>query len=205
MQTEQQEQIQHKRKKTVVRFLEYMEGLKLTNYEGTPYALIGNIAMNVNSTKFKDYLQAKSYDDLGFTLATNQLTEILSIFRKRAFEAKKIPIFIRIAAPDDNSVYVDLIDDNNTIIKVTPHGWGIADNPDVYFFRTENMESLPIPEKNGDIELLKNLFGLLDERDFILLRSVCVFGCGSSSPTINVTNIKHIGRCRFDKKQKKNY
>jgi hypothetical protein len=76
-------------------------------------------------------------------------------------------VYLRVARGDDGAVYVDVGDRQWHAIKVAPSGWEVTSEPPVRFRRPRKPLPLPMPERGGSIQSLRNLCNLSD-RDFVL-------------------------------------
>jgi hypothetical protein len=66
-----------------------------------------------------------------------------------------------------NGIYIDLDRGDGKAIHVTAEGWKIIDNPPVVFLTKKDMAALPIPERGGAIEELREFVNVTEE-DFSL-------------------------------------
>ncbi len=69
---------------------------------------------------------------------------------------------------DGSHYYIDLGDVTGRAVEIGARGWEIVDKPTASFRRTEGMLPLPVPSREGSIELLRPFVNLID-RDFRLL------------------------------------
>ena len=76
-------------------------------------------------------------------------------------------VHVRIAGHGDE-IYIDLCNDDWSVIRITAAGWSIVESPPVRFERTSGMLPLPIPERGGKIEVLRPLLNTTDA-DFPLV------------------------------------
>ncbi len=74
----------------------------------------------------------------------------------------------RKAADESLPIYVDVGDSDCRAIAIDACGWALVDRPRVAFRRPEGFLSLPVPSRDGSIELLRSYVNLSD-RDFRLL------------------------------------
>jgi hypothetical protein len=91
------------------------------------------------------------------------------------FEGGAPSIFIRVGhdgnasgAAGRSAAYLDLADPTGQVVKIGPDGWSVIANPGVHFRRPEGHLPLPIPSREGSIELLRPYVNL-DEPHFRLL------------------------------------
>jgi hypothetical protein len=91
-----------------------------------------------------------------------------TIAAKAQFEGKEHKAHIRIAE-HGGAIYIDLGDPNWQAIEVTQDGWRIIDDVPVRFLRSLTTGVLPIPEKGGEIKLLRPFFNVKTEGEFVLL------------------------------------
>ena len=69
----------------------------------------------------------------------------------------------------DSACYLDLGDDTWQAVKVTPGGWELVDEPEVHFRRPKGMLPIPVPEKGGSAELLKQFLNILADEFLLFL------------------------------------
>ena len=164
------------RPKISIKVLKMLSNYNLCNSAGRPYFIKGNHAIEIGSTQYKDFISRQAYLNLGITLSEHQLKEIITIQRGEAlFVSPEKSVYVRVAATNKIITYLDLCDNKNTIVKITPEGWELTQSPDVIFYRPTYLKPLPISKKPGNIELLKSIFGLSNDRDFILIRSILLY------------------------------
>ena len=87
------------------------------------------------------------------------------------FEADTSGVFVRIGGdPWDGGAcgYLDLADSNGHVVKICADGWCVVDRASVHFKRPHGLLPLPLPSRDGSIELLRP-FVNLNEADFRLL------------------------------------
>ena len=102
------------------------------------------------------------------------LSQIVSTIKARAlFSRVEIPVGIRVA-PDPAArdplapvYYLDLNNETGLAVKISAEGWTIVDDPPVKFRRTKGMGKLPMPDRSGSLELLRE-FVNIDKEDWIL-------------------------------------
>jgi hypothetical protein len=61
----------------------------------------------------------------------------------------------------DGKIYVDLGDETRAIVEIGPDGWKVCDAAPahVLFKRGNNMQPLPVPERGGNLDALRELLG----------------------------------------------
>jgi hypothetical protein len=109
----------------------------------------------VGKDSFEQYLRQLFFDSestIPSSQAVSDAKEMLKAEATLGGETKEV--HTRVARGEDGALYIDLCDPYWRAIKVTPEGWGIVENPPVYFRRTNSMEALPIPDEDGDIREL---------------------------------------------------
>jgi hypothetical protein len=91
--------------------------------------------------------------------ATRKLIKsIVEEFEMTAFvEGPALPVFVRIGETDD-SIYLDLGDEDWRAVQIRSNGWAVVDEPSVKFRRCLGIAALPLPVGGGDPrEILKFL------------------------------------------------
>jgi len=136
--------------------------------DGEPYAsfeVSGHIeTWPVKSRGFRDWLTRRLYDTDRKAPAAQNLQDALNVLSSRArFDGQACEVHIRIAQ-HDNAIYVDLVDDAWTVVRVTPEGWLTITSRDspVRFRRTKGMLPLPQPAPGTGIEALRAFLNVKD-------------------------------------------
>jgi hypothetical protein len=87
------------------------------------------------------------------------------------FETDSPNVYVRVGRDQDrelSSYYLDLGDHAGTVIRICALGWSIARDSGIHFARPQGQLPLPMPERDGSIELLRE-FVNVTESDFHLL------------------------------------
>ena len=93
----------------------------------------------------------------------------MNILKTQAtYYAPERPVHVRVAQ-GDGCFYLDLGDGERRAIEITATGWSVVDNPSVRFCRPAGMRPLPVPEKGGSIDDLRQFLNLQDDSDFVLI------------------------------------
>jgi hypothetical protein len=87
------------------------------------------------------------------------------------FDAATPSLFVRVgceAAIQGSPIYIDLGDETGRAVAVDATGWKVVERPNVAFQRPDGLLPMPVPSRDGSIELLRPYVNLND-RDFRLL------------------------------------
>jgi hypothetical protein len=135
-----------------------------------------NEILALDGATFRSWLvdgYLKAYGKLPSHRAVSRVLEALEA-RARFETATGSPaVYVRVGChchPEDNgsSYYLDLGDPSGQAVKIGASGWSVVDRPAVHFRRPQGLLSLPLPSRDGSIELLRP-FVNLSEADFGLL------------------------------------
>jgi hypothetical protein len=100
------------------------------------------------------------------------LRRLIGMLEARArFNADIPEVFIRTARARDgegSSYFIDLGDASGRAIAICERDWTVVDRPDVHFRRPAGLMPLPVPCRDGSVELLRP-FVNLSQSDFRLL------------------------------------
>lgn len=106
----------------------------------------------LDSTDFQNWLKYEFWKKNRAGISGNTLQDALGILQgKASFEGDCKEVYIRVASVND-AIYIDLVNKQWEVIKVTQSGWEIIKVSPVKFIRLNNMQALPIPIKEGNIE-----------------------------------------------------
>lgn len=152
------------------KILESVELFK--NEVNEPFATLENgNTVKINSTLFKDWLIMAYYKQTDKYLKDSQVKDIGNHIRSMAIYGnsnKKHKVFNRIGHSADNeSVFIDLVDENNNFIEINKDGWSVVTSKKskVKFERNQNMQSLPYPTGKGDINKLWQHTNITNDTD----------------------------------------
>src|ERR1019366_9710729 len=112
----------------------------------------------LDCTSFKQWLRRSYYlDQKGGVPNQEALQAALNVLEAKAnYDGSQYEVFIRVAEVD-NSIYLDLCDDDWRAVEITSTGWRVINNPPVRFRRTNGMQSLPEPKSGGSRRSLPKL------------------------------------------------
>jgi hypothetical protein len=114
---------------------------------------------------------ARSYHQAGKGAAGAQvLQDALNVLEAKAmFDGPELSVFTRVAAPDPETVYIDLGDASWRAVEVRPSGWRLTSEPAVRFRRARGLLALPDPVAGGSINRLRPFINVADEDGWALL------------------------------------
>ena len=135
---------------------------------------------SLKSKPFKIWLQRLLFEDIGkmphYQAQQNALTQLEGT---ALFEGPCHEVFIRIAS-HNNSIYIDLANENWEQIEITEEGWQkIAGNESpVKFKRAPGMLPIAYPDRKGSVKVLGEFLNLESEATFQLMVSWLARGVG---------------------------
>jgi hypothetical protein len=128
--------------------------------------------LRIGSRRFRKWLIANSYDDLGKAPSSTALDEAIATLDSRAQRGALHPVFVRVAE-FGGKFYIDLCDPLWRAVEVDSTSWRIVTEPPVRFIRSSGMLPLPDP-KPGEIRELRRFVNVESEEDFRLFVSLVV-------------------------------
>lgn len=124
-------------------------------------------------------------------------TVISSIDSLGYFKGKKVNVYLRIAEVNDK-VYVDLCNDKRQVLEIDAAGFRVLSESPVLFKRTQDMEELPIPILNKNLDYLKlgNYLNVrtLDDLNMIVSFILASFRPSIPKPILNLTGEAGTGK-----------
>lgn len=124
----------------------------------------------VRSKSFKLWALGRYYEETGAAPGGQALEDALRVIEARAiFEGAEHTPALRIAE-HAGDVYLDLADVQWRAVRIRgePQGWEIVACAPVKFVRSNAMQPLPIPERGGTVEELRDLINVETEGDLKL-------------------------------------
>ncbi|WP_161878613.1 hypothetical protein [Alkalibacterium sp. MB6] len=124
-------------------------------------------------------------------------TVIDSINSLGYFRGKKVDVFLRIAEVD-NTVYVDLCNEQRQVLEIDGEGFRVLDESPVLFRRSDDMAELPIPKLDKKLDYLKLGDYLnvkdLDDLNMIVSYLLASFRPNMPKPILNLTGEAGTGK-----------
>ena len=123
----------------------------------------------LRSSSTESWLARKVYELRQKTPPSTAIEDALKVLDGKAkFEGPEYPVYVRVA-PYESKIYVDLGSDTWEAIEISTAGWKIIKDPPVRFRRPAMQLQLTSPESVGSWEDLKQLLGIHDRKQFILI------------------------------------
>jgi hypothetical protein len=138
----------------------------------------------VGSSDFKKYLSRLLYVERHIGASSEALqTAINTLTAKAIYDGEQREVHLRVAdatGPDGPVYYLDLEDERRRAVKITREGWEVVDAPPVKFRRSKSMRQLPVPERGGSIDDLREFVNVGTDSDWRLFVAVA---CDYLRPT----------------------
>jgi len=123
----------------------------------------------LKSAALRDWLSRGYFCDCRELPSRGSIRRVLDALEGIArFEGGTPSCFIRVGhdgTGKSSAFFLDLGDPSGQAIKIGPEGWSVVDRPDVHFRRPGGLLALPIPCRDGSIDLLRTYVNLT-EPDF---------------------------------------
>jgi hypothetical protein len=125
--------------------------------------------------------------------ALQQAVETIAAWAQ--FEGDEREVHCRIA-DYQGAIYIDLGDADWRVVKISKSGWQILDDPPVRFRRSPSTRTLPIPQRGGSVQLLRDFVNVQSDSEFVLLVGyiVAVLRPNAAYPVLVITG-EH-GTCK---------
>jgi len=128
----------------------------------------------VESEAFAQWLRYEFYSDKKKAPTGSAIKTAIRTLAANAEFGTATPrhvVHLRIAEVDGR-IYIDLCTEQRQCVEVDENGWRVIDvPPSVRFRRTPGMRALPVPQRGGSIDMLREFVNLSDG-DFVLLVAV---------------------------------
>lgn len=125
------------------------------------------------------------------------LSIVMNAVKAYALKGDPRAYFLRVARHEE-AIYIDLVNSDFTAVKVTAEGWDIVENAEVpiAFVRRPGMLPLPMPERGGNIEMLRPFLNLSGDDDFMLYVG-CLLAdlhCPGPYPIVAISGEREAGK-----------
>lgn len=159
---------------------------------------IHNEIVRTDSLIFKHwliYLFEQSRNDI---LSDKDIkTAISSIDSLAFFKGKRVDIYLRIAEKD-NSIYLDLCNEQRQVLEINADGFKVLDESPVLFGRTDDMDEIPIPilENKSDYLKLGSYLNIdrVEDLNMIVAFLLASYRPNMPKPLINLTGEAGTGK-----------
>jgi hypothetical protein len=142
--------------------------------EGVAYATIATSEVEptwkIHSTAFREWLGLRCHRERGKSPGSQSVTDALTVISGYArHDGDTREVHIRVAGLEDR-VYLDLGDEDWSVVEVTPEGWRMTSKSPVRFRRAPGMLPLPVPVSSSTtaLEELRGLLNVEDADDWLL-------------------------------------
>jgi primase-polymerase (primpol)-like protein len=152
--------------------------------------------------QFTSWLKRKYFDEYEEYPSSTPLSRVVDGIKSRAEIADMKELHMR-ATKNNNSIYVDLAQNNLKKIKISPDGYKIVENEKVEFLQNDEISKLPEPSQEAGIESLKKLneLTMLEGRKLVLIISwlTSVYYTPGSYPILIITGEAGSGKSVLSK------
>jgi hypothetical protein len=145
----------------------------LFHSEQTGYAIIPinghDETWRIGSSMFRRHICHWFYQTEGKIPGTQVVLAAVNLLEAKAlFEGYEQEVHVRVAE-HAGALWLDLANEKWQAVRITKDGWEIIDMPSVRFLRPRGLLPLPIPERGGSIEELRQFLNVASDDDFILV------------------------------------
>jgi hypothetical protein len=167
------------RRSQAAKLVELAEGAELFHTPtGEPFATIevgGHQETHpVRSSALASWLRRRYWDAYHAPVPGSAFKDAIDTLAARAeFGAETHPVAIRVSA-HGGRLYIDLANEAWEAIEIGPDGWRVVTTTPVRFRRSATMEALPVPAREGSMELLRPFVNVADDDAWYLLAGYLV-------------------------------
>ena len=167
------------RKEGADAFRDSESGLTMVRFPRNGRMTIDDLA----SGNFSSWLAGTLKEKEGIAPGDTTIGAVLRLFENAAHNAPKRTTFTRLARADDR-VYIDLCTEERNAVEIGADGWRVVDSAHVpvCFRRSGTMLPLPLPEKGGSLDELRDFINAKDDDSFILIVSWLVAATNPEGP-----------------------
>jgi hypothetical protein len=128
------------------------------------------------------YKETKRNSGQGEGIPDKLLKETIKRLRVMALhDGEENKVSLRVGAENTRTLYIDLCDKQRRVVRISPTGWKVEDQPPVFFRRTHYMLPLPIPERGGSLDELEPFLNIIPDL-FVLVKGWLLTALCSSGP-----------------------
>ncbi|MDR3577071.1 MAG: hypothetical protein P4L50_24680 [Anaerolineaceae bacterium] len=124
----------------------------------------------IRTHAFREWMAEGYFRRYHGAIGGSALESALTVLCGKAGKEPKRDIFLRVGHYQGNT-YLDLCNDNWSVVEITASGWSIINRSPIPFRRAKGMKSLPDPIPGGNVDDLLNFINVTDPDDFHLIVS----------------------------------
>lgn len=114
----------------------------------------------LETKSFRDWLSHQYFNLTNTGADRGALADALSTLSSKAkFNCEQRDVYLRVASLGD-TIYMDMCDEAWRVIKINAEGWEILPQSPIAFIRHKGMAPLPVPDQDGDVNLLWQLLNM---------------------------------------------
>jgi hypothetical protein len=138
--------------------------------DGEAYVDLDGAAHPAGSMQVRNWLTWQYFNTCGTAPASRAIDGVIGVLRARAsIVGQTEAVFLRVAWYGGRTLYLDLANEQNEVVKVTEFGWSITTDPPVRFRRSRGMLPLPQPQSGGSLDELRTLLNMDDGKNWDLI------------------------------------
>jgi hypothetical protein len=141
--------------------------------------------LGLRSATFRDWLVGRYLKEHRKLPSQRSVGRVFQALEANArFDPTRPAVHVRVGfdpADDETVEYLDLADAGGHAVRMCASGWSVVDRPSVHFNRPQGLLPLPVPGRDGSIELLRPFVNLNDS-DFLLLIAWMAAALRSTGP-----------------------
>ncbi len=125
----------------------------------------------LKSAGFRTWLKRREFVNHGSIPNGSAMADAIDTLEGIAMvEGERATPAVRVTGTGE-ATYIDLGDDDWNCVEVTKHGWRVVPHPEngPYLWRPSNLAPMPIPERGGSLDQLRNFLNLRADDDFRLV------------------------------------
>jgi hypothetical protein len=141
----------------------------------------------LHSPQFRSFLYARLWRVHHRAGNPAGLDNALATLEARAIhEGPAARVELRVVG-NEKEINIDVGDEDRNVILVTPEGWAVRRDTPVRFFRPRGLLPLPLPERGGTLDLLREFVNIETEDDWLIFLGWLVYTFQSESDFVILT------------------
>ena len=129
--------------------------------------------IGLRSTAFRDWLVGEYLNAHRKLPSLRSVGRVLQVLEaNNRFDSAAPTVHVRVGfdpAEGETAYYLDLADAGGRAVRICASGWSLVERPNVHFRRPHGMLPLPVPSRDGSIELLRPFVNVGDSEFQLLI------------------------------------
>ncbi len=127
--------------------------------------------LRIRTKEFCNWLQRLFWNKTNRAANAQAIQDAVGVLHGKAlFDGPERPVSVRLAE-QDGAIWLDLANEDWQAVRIDEQGWQVVDRPPVRFIRPRGMRPLPLPDRGGSLQDLRQFINVGSDDDWLLIQA----------------------------------